>query len=125
ILARPGGTVGRPTAIRRARVSVALLASMACAHAPETSPNLLVIVLDDVGTDSVGTWGEHPDAPPTPAIDALAAQGVLFRNAWSTPACAPTRATLVTGRHGRRTGIGSGLPPWTSTWGLQLEEVTL
>jgi arylsulfatase A-like enzyme len=113
------------TAIRRARATVVLLTAVACARAPESPPSLLVIVLDDVGTDAVGTWGEHPDAPPTPTIDALAAEGVLFRNAWSTPACAPTRATIMTGRHGRRTGIGSGLPPWTSPWGLQLDEVTL
>jgi arylsulfatase A-like enzyme len=109
----------------RSACALALAAVAGCAPPPAVSPNLLVIVLDDVGTDSVGTWHEHPDAPPTPTIDGLAAQGVLFRNAWSTPACAPTRATIMTGRHGRRTGIGSGLPPWTSTWGLQLDEVTL
>ena len=46
-------------------------------------PNILLVILDDVGTDGVGAYGEHPDAPPTPTIDSLADEGLLFRNVWS------------------------------------------
>jgi arylsulfatase A-like enzyme len=76
------------------------------ASAPPRPPNVLVLLTDDQGTDSVGVYGEHPHPPPTPHIDQLAAEGVLFRNAWSYPVCSPARAALLTGRLGRRTGIG-------------------
>ena len=68
--------------------------------------NVLLIVADDVGVDRVGCYAEHPNPGRTPNIDGLAARGVLFRNAWSSPLCSPTRAGLLTGRHAFRTGIG-------------------
>lgn len=69
-------------------------------------PNVLVLLTDDQGVDKVGVYGEHPTPPPTPNIDAFAAEGVLFRNAYAAPICSPGRAALLTGRYGRRTGIG-------------------
>jgi arylsulfatase A-like enzyme len=77
-------------------------------------PNVLVIVADDLGTDKVAGYEEHPAPPPTPNLDALAASGVLFRNAWSYPNCSPSRAALLTGRYGRRTGVGAVLDPDTA-----------
>ncbi|MFT5455062.1 MAG: arylsulfatase B [Myxococcota bacterium] len=74
--------------------------------------NVLIVLLDDVGTDMVGVYAEHPDPPPTPNIDALAAEGVLFRNAYSAPVCSPTRAAMLTGRLGRRYGIGVIVDAW-------------
>lgn len=68
--------------------------------------NVLMVVLDDVGVDHVGCYEEGPTPAKTPVIDGLAREGVLFRNAWSNPCCSPTRATLLTGRYGFRTGIG-------------------
>ncbi len=77
--------------------------------------NFLVVVLDDVGVDKVGVYsddiayghlGEGATPAPTPTIDGLAADGVLFRNAYTNPACAPTRAATLTGRYAFRTGIG-------------------
>ncbi|MHC5212526.1 MAG: sulfatase-like hydrolase/transferase [Planctomycetota bacterium] len=73
--------------------------------------NVLIIVADDVGVDMVGAYGEHPDAPPTPTIDQLASEGMLFRNCWSNPTCSPTRATILTGRYSFRTGIGKAIFP--------------
>jgi arylsulfatase A-like enzyme len=77
------------------------------------SHNIVVIVADDVGVDLIGAYEEfypgHPDPAyenTTPAIDYLAAKGLLFRNAWATPACSATRAQLLTGKHGYRSGIG-------------------
>lgn len=80
------------------------------AHTSPTSPeiagvNVLVVLLDDVGVDQVGAYGTHPEPPPTPTIDALAAEGRLFRNAWAHPACSPSRAALLTGRYPRRVGV--------------------
>ena len=90
--------------------------------------NVLLIVADDLGVDRVAAYGEHPDPGNTPVIDALAADGILFRNAWTPPSCSPSRATLLTGRFGFRTGVGralggpdiSGKSP-----GLPLSETTI
>ena len=70
-------------------------------------PNVLLIIVDDIGVDMLSVYGEASQYPPTPNINALRAQGVLFRNAWAAPLCSPTRATLLTGRHGFRTGVGN------------------
>ncbi|MFT5731760.1 MAG: arylsulfatase A-like enzyme [Planctomycetota bacterium] len=85
----------------------ALLAAAATQAAPGAPPNFLIILLDDVGRDKVRAYGDQPNCQPTPNMDALAARGVLFRNAWSYQSCSPTRAALLTGRHSDRTGIGS------------------
>jgi len=74
---------------------------------PSGPPSVVVVLMDDIGRDKVGAYGDHADAPPTPHLDALAARGVLFRNAWAYPVCSPTRAALLTGRHSDRTGIGT------------------
>jgi arylsulfatase A-like enzyme len=87
-------------------------------------PNVLVIVADDLGTDNVRGYGEDPQAPATPQLDALAAQGVRFRNAYGYPVCSPTRAALLTGRYALRTGMGA-IVPWQGRYELPLEEVTL
>lgn len=68
--------------------------------------NVLLLLADDIGVESIGAYGIGPTAPSTPNIDALAAQGVLFRNAWSNPVCSPTRALIQTGRYAFRTGVG-------------------
>ena len=83
---------------------VASVVATAPGHA---RPNILLVVADDLGVDLVRAYGEGSAPPCTPHIDALAAQGLLFRNAWANPVCSPTRAALLTGRHGFRTGIGS------------------
>jgi arylsulfatase A-like enzyme len=84
-----------------------LLAYAVGASASEARPrNILLIIADDVGVDSVRVYGVAPNPPRTPNIDALARRGVLFRNAWSNPVCSSTRATILTGRYGFRTGIG-------------------
>ncbi len=72
-------------------------------------PNLLVILTDDQGVDMVSGWGVGADPPATPRIDSLIETGVRFTQAWANPTCSPTRAALLTGRYGRRTGVGSVL----------------
>ncbi len=85
--------------------------------------NVLVILADDIGVDSVGCYGEGPDPPPPPTIDALCTEGVLFRNCWSNPVCSPTRAHIQTGRYGFRTGLGFVISE--KGWALPLEETLL
>lgn len=85
---------------------------LACAGATTPCPaqNILILIADDVGLDNVGVYGVDPNAPETPEIDALAATGVRFTNAWGNPVCSPTRATALTGLFSFRTGIGAAIP---------------
>lgn len=102
---------------------LAILAAAICCQSP---PNILVILIDDVGRDKVGCYSDHPSPPPTPSIDALADRGVLFRNAWSYQTCSPTRAALLTGRHSDRTGVGEIIRVSDGVYsGLALSETIL
>lgn len=94
--------------------------------APELGgpPNLLVVVLDDVGVDKLTAYNPDHDAPQTPVMDALAREGIRYTQAYSFPTCSPTRATLLTGRYGRRTGVGHALLP-NDPRGLALDETLL
>jgi len=87
--------------------------------------NVLIVVADDLGVDMVGAYGEGGDPPATPTMDTLAAGGVLFQNAWASPLCSTARATIVTGRYGFRTGIGSHVSPSAGSVALRPEEVTI
>lgn len=85
--------------------------------------NILFILADDVGTDKIDAYGEHPNAPPTPNIDRLAAEGTLFRNAYASPTCSPTRANVLTGRYSHRTGVGKIIDVWTYDYALPNTEI--
>ena len=74
-----------------------------------SATNVLVLVLDDIGPNGVRAYDEVKDQPRTPTMDKLARDGVLFRNAYSYPVCSAARAALLTGRYGRRTGMGDAL----------------
>ncbi len=74
-------------------------------------PNVLVLLLDDLGVDKIAAYGEHPGAGPTPVMDLIAGHSALFRNAWATPVCSPARATLLTGRQPFRHGVGNSIDP--------------
>ena len=65
-------------------------------------PNVLFILLDNVGKDWFRCYGSQEDQ--TPVIDRLARTGLAFRNFYVTPVCSTTRVMLLTGRHPFRTG---------------------
>ncbi|MEQ1504548.1 MAG: sulfatase-like hydrolase/transferase [Myxococcota bacterium] len=93
---------------------------------PDARPtNFLVIVADDLGTDKVRAYHEQSVTPSTPSIDGLAADGVLFRNAYTYPTCSSSRAALLTGRYGRRNGMGGIVDLGESTYELPLGEITI
>ncbi|MBL8863261.1 MAG: sulfatase-like hydrolase/transferase [Planctomycetes bacterium] len=82
--------------------------------------NVLLVVLDDLGTDKLALYATDPGAPapctsplvggiPTPNLDALRASGVLFTRCYANPTCSPTRAAILTGRYGLRTGMGTAI----------------
>ncbi len=70
---------------------------------PEGAPNVVLIVLDDVGFAQLGCYGSDMS---TPTIDRLAANGVRLANFHTTALCSPTRACLLTGRNHHRSGMG-------------------
>ena len=123
--AQGGGQPGtlRVKAPARAAKSVRQPSSDSLREGP--APNLLLIIADDLGVDRVAAYDEHPQAGPTPVIDALADHGVLFRNAWSSPVCSSARAALLTGRHGYRTGVTTSLNYQTADLELGLDELTI
>ncbi|MEM9366033.1 MAG: sulfatase-like hydrolase/transferase [Planctomycetota bacterium] len=67
-------------------------------------PNFLILLTDDQGFDDFGWDGNHPYLE-TPRLDQLRNQSVHFANHHVCPVCAPTRASLLTGRHAWRTGV--------------------
>jgi arylsulfatase A-like enzyme len=70
---------------------------------PPGAPNVMLIVLDDVGFAQLGCYGSDIA---TPNLDRLAAEGVRFANFHTTALCSPTRACLLTGRNHHRNGMG-------------------
>ena len=93
--------------------------------APEGAPNVLLIMLDDVGFGSFSTFG---GPVPTPAFQSVADAGVLYNQFHTTALCSPTRAALLTGRQHHAVHMGgiteiansfpgydSALPPEAAT----------
>ena len=97
--------------LRRAQTAGLAAAATSCARAaapapapPTRRPNLLFLLADDMRWDAMSCVG-HPQLK-TPHLDRLAAEGVLFRNAFvTTSICAPNRACVLLGQHQRTTGI--------------------
>jgi arylsulfatase A-like enzyme len=77
------------------------------AAAAEPKPNILFIMVDDLGKEWISCYGGQEMK--TPQIDKLAAGGMRFNNAYSMPQCTPTRATLLTGQYPWRNG-------WCNHW---------
>ncbi|MEC9092608.1 MAG: sulfatase-like hydrolase/transferase [Planctomycetota bacterium] len=65
------------------------------------SPNIILIMVDDMGRDWVSCYGAQCQ---TPKVDQLAKQGVRYETAWCMPICTPTRVTLLTGQYPFRHG---------------------
>jgi len=82
------------------------VAAALCWPTMSAANNVVFLIADDIGVDKIAAYGESPTAGPTPNIDALAAQGVSFRNAWAYPVCSPSRASMLTGLHPTRHGVG-------------------
>jgi len=67
------------------------------------SPDVLILIADDLG------WGDVSPHIETPAIQSLVDEGLAFRNAYAMPMCCVTRYSLMFGRYPRRDGIGRGI----------------
>lgn len=95
-----------------AALVLAASASSAPAQSPDADasrPNIIFLLLDDMGYADIGAYGNTYHR--TPNIDRLAAEGIRFTNAYAAaPNCSPTRASILTGRWPARTGITQYLP---------------
>lgn len=106
-----------------------LLGSAICptpaeAQAPAPArPNILMIMSDDVGYWNVGAYS-HGMMVPTPNIDRIAREGILFTDHYAEPSCTLGRAAFITGQMPIRTGLHTvGLPG--SPIGLDQRDPTL
>lgn len=121
---RAGDAMARPPASARGWSRAGLLplvvlwvaVAAGCARSSREQPeppNILFIFTDDHAAHAVGAYGGHlAQVAPTPNIDRLAREGMLFRNAFVTNSiCVPSRATILTGAHSHVNGaITNAIP---------------
>ena len=94
------------------RTIIALLAILTGTLPAAEKPNIIVVLVDDMGFSDLGCYGSEI---PTPNLDALAAGGLRFTQFYNTGRCCPTRAALLTGVYSHQAGVGhmvedKGLP---------------
>ena len=88
-------------------------------HAPASAPNVVLILIDDVGFSATSTFG---GVIATPNFDQLAKQGLRYNQFQVNAICSPTRASLLSGRNCHQIGFGtvadlaSGYPGYNSYW---------
>jgi len=75
----------------------------AAPHLPKAAPNILIVLIDDVGPGQSSTFGGEIQ---TPTMDRLAREGITYNRFHTTAMCSPTRASLLTGRNHHRVGAG-------------------
>ena len=86
-------------------------------RAPEGAPNVVIVLLDDVGYAQLGCYGSDIA---TPCFDRLASAGRRYANFHTTALCSPTRACLLTGRNHHSNGmarvveLAAGFPGYNS-----------
>ncbi|MEM9936876.1 MAG: sulfatase [Bacteroidota bacterium] len=84
-------------------MAICLLSYSPYVGAQETAPNVIIMIADDVSWDDIGCYGNSQVK--TPNIDALAAEGLMFTNAYlTTSSCSPSRNSIMTGRYPHNTG---------------------
>lgn len=71
----------------------------------DNQPNILLIIADDMGKDATPGFSEGSVKPNTPNLDGIRNSGLSFNNLWVNPTCSPTRASMITGKYGHRTGV--------------------
>jgi arylsulfatase A-like enzyme len=94
----------------------------ASAETPAASrPNIILIMADDLGFETLGTYGG--ESYETPSLDRMAEKGMRFENCYSTPLCTPSRVQIMTGQYNFRNYIGFGmLRPGETTFGHLLQK---
>lgn len=92
------------------------------ATAPK-KPNVVVLIADDLGVGDLCFSGAKDI--PTPNLDRLAAEGIIFRNGYTLPMCAPARVAFLTGRSPEKLGFEDNRPGDTRHFGMDLSAKTV
>ncbi|MFI5380745.1 MAG: sulfatase-like hydrolase/transferase [Tepidisphaerales bacterium] len=107
-------------------ICVVAVARDACAAAPETplpsKPNLVLILMDDMGYGDIGPFGSKLNR--TPALDRMASEGMRLTSFLACPVCTPSRAQFMTGCYAKRVSMPGVIFPSCPT-GLNPTEATL
>ena len=85
-------------------LQVAGIQLLSAQNLPDSRPNILLIVVDDLGYADLGCYGGEIK---TPNIDQLAKQGIQFTHFYTAPLCAPTRSMILSGNDNHVAGMGS------------------
>ncbi|MEZ5401516.1 MAG: sulfatase [Bryobacteraceae bacterium] len=101
------------------RRSFVAAAAAGAVTAQPRRPNILYILMDDLGWPSIGAYGNK--LVPTPNLDRLARDGMKFTQAYVTPQCTPTRATLLSGQYTARNRMWHVIPPYGLHWAKMRE----
>ncbi|HSU66381.1 MAG TPA: arylsulfatase, partial [Tepidisphaeraceae bacterium] len=83
--------------------SIGLLFTATPSRGADSRPNIVVILVDDMGFSDISCYGSEIQ---TPNLDKLAAEGLKFTQFYNTGRCCPTRASLLTGLYAHQTGVG-------------------
>ena len=67
--------------------------------------NIVLIIADDLGVDALNGFGINANQAITPHLDSMRLSGLKFMNAWASPVCTPTRAGMMSGKYGSKTGV--------------------
>ncbi len=70
-----------------------------------STPNVLLIIADDMGIDATPGFELGDEKPNMPTISNLQQNGITYTNTWSNPVCSPTRAGILTGKYGFNTNV--------------------
>lgn len=95
-------------------LTVFLPVSMLAQKRTAAKPNIVLIMVDDMGFSDIGSYGSEIM---TPNLDRLAGEGIRLKEFYNNSICAPTRASLITGQYPHKAGMGYfdvnlGLPPY-------------
>ncbi|MBN4046839.1 sulfatase-like hydrolase/transferase [bacterium AH-315-P07] len=100
---------------------IPILCVFTCMHAQAKQPNVILIMADDLGYETLGTYGTADYK--TPVLDKLAATGMKFNHCYSQPLCTPSRVQIMTGRYNFRNYTAFGILPKTEvTFGHLLQD---
>jgi len=105
------------------KLYIALFLLLIFSATAKAQRNVILIIADDLGTDYLGFYEDHQDTALVPNIRKLLSRGVRFSNAWSNPVCSATRAGMLTGRYGFRTGVGAVVGDGSGV--LDINEMTI
>jgi arylsulfatase A-like enzyme len=107
-------------------LSILLSGSIACTQKESSPPNIIFILADDLGYTDINYFAARATNTPadkqfyeTPHLNKLAEQGISFSQAYSCPLCAPTRASLLTGKYASRLGFQTATAGSANTYYAQ------